>query len=89
MAAPKGRPFSFNFDFMQAQIDIGFDQLVKLVKQLPKSQWTKLKTEMDAQEDSDVKSDMLNFLLNAPTFNKKQLDEIAKARKEISQWREK
>jgi hypothetical protein len=74
---------------MQAQIDIGFDQLLKLVKQLPKNQWTKLKTEVEAQEQADTSSDMLSFLMNAPTFNKKQLDEIAKARKEISQWRTK
>ena len=70
---------------MQVQVDIGFDQLVKLAKQLPKSQWTKLKTEVEAQEQADTSSDMLHFLMSAPTFNKKQLDGIAKARKEISQ----
>lgn len=75
---------------MQAQIDIGFDQLVQLVKQLPKKQWTKLKTEVEEQNTSgSQQSDMLNLLLEAPTFNKKQLSEIAKARKEINQWRKK
>jgi hypothetical protein len=74
---------------MQAEIDIDYDQLVRLVKQLPKNQWTKLKTEVEAQEHANPSSDMLSFLMNAPTFNKKQLDEIAKARKEISQWRAK
>lgn len=72
---------------MQAQIDIGFDQLVKLLKQLPKSQWKKLKTEIEAKEQASSPSDMLEFLLKAPTFSKKQLDEIARAHKEISQWR--
>ena len=74
---------------MQAQIDIGFDQLVKLAKQLPKEQWTKLKAEVETKEQAASSTDMLNFLLSAPTFNKKQLDEIAKARKEISEWRTK
>jgi hypothetical protein len=75
---------------MEAQIDIGFKQLVKLVKQLPKKQWTKLKSEVEEQKvSSDQNSDMLNFLLNGPTFNKKQLDEVEKARKEINQWRTK
>lgn len=75
---------------MQAQIDIGYDQLVKLVKQLPKKQWVKLKSEVEEQIiESDKASDMLTFLLNGPTFSKKQLDEIAKARKEINQWRTK
>jgi len=75
---------------MQAQIDIGYDQLVKLVKQLPKKQWTKLKSEVEENEaPADTQSDMLALLLNGPTFSKKQLDEIAKARKEINQWRTK
>ena len=75
---------------MQARIDIGYDQLVKLVKQLPKKQWTKLKSEMEQNEAiSDTQSDMLTFLLNGPTFSKKQVEEIAKARKEINQWRTK
>jgi hypothetical protein len=66
---------------MRAQIEIGYDQLVKLVKQLPKQQWTKLKSEVEEQDtQADQTSDMLTFLLNGPTFNKKQLDEIAKAR---------
>ena len=75
---------------MQAQIEIGYDQLVKLVKQLPKKQWTKLKSEVEENEaPADTQSDMLALLLNGPTFSKKQLDEIAKARKEINQWRTK
>ena len=36
---------------MQAQIDIGFEQLVKLAKQLPKQQWTKLKSEVEEQKE--------------------------------------
>lgn len=75
---------------MQVQIEIGFDQLLKLVKQLPKKQWTKLKNEIEEQKtEMPVQSDMFSFLLNAPTFSKKQLDEIEKARKEITQWRTK
>lgn len=75
---------------MQAQIEIGYDQLVKLVKQLPKRQWTRLKSEVEENEvSSETQSDMLTLLLNGPTFSKKQLNEIAKARKEINQWRTK
>ncbi|TKK64090.1 hypothetical protein FC093_23335 [Ilyomonas limi] len=75
---------------MQAQVEIGYDQLVKLVKQLPKKQWTQLKSEVEKNEVlTDTQSDMLTLLLNGPTFSKKQLNEIAKARKEINQWRTK
>jgi hypothetical protein len=78
------------FGIMQVQLEIGYDQLVKLVKQLPKKQWTRLKTEVKKNEaPSDSQTDMLTLLLNGPTFSKKQLDEIAKARKEINQWRTK
>ena len=31
---------------MQAQVEIGFDQLVQLVKKLPETQWAKLKKEI-------------------------------------------
>ncbi len=74
------------FGIMQLQVDIGFDQLVKLVKKLPAAQWRKLKTEVEEQPEAvSTSSDLEAFLLNAPTFNKKQLDEIAKTRKAISQ----
>lgn len=73
---------------MQVQVDIGFDQLLQLVKQLPATQWIKLKTEVEKeQKQTDTISDMEAFLLTAPTFNKRQVDEIAKTRKAISQWR--
>ncbi len=78
------------FDNMELQVDIGFDQLVKLAKQLPATQWTRLKREVDKEKiEVTHTSDLEIFLLSAPTFNKKQLNEIATTRKAISQWRTK
>ncbi|MGI4022401.1 MAG: hypothetical protein ACRYFA_12915 [Janthinobacterium lividum] len=75
---------------MQAQVEIGFDQLVQLVKMLPQTQWKKLKQEVDEEKESGKNvSDLEAFLLTAPTFTKKQLNEIAKTRKAINQWRTK
>ncbi len=75
---------------MRVQVDIGFEQLVQLAKQLPLTQWRKLKTEVEKeQQPKEPVSDMKTLLLNAPTFTKKQLDEVAKTRKAISQWRRK
>ncbi len=75
---------------MQIQVDIGFDQLVQLAKRLPATQWTKLKQEVDSEKVADKEVfDMVDFLLTAPTFTKKQLNEIAKTRKAINQWRTK
>jgi hypothetical protein len=75
---------------MQIEVDIAFDQLVKLAKKLPVNQWAKLKTEVDKETKMDSKaSELEKFLLTAPTFTKKQLNEIEKTRKAINQWRTK
>jgi len=75
---------------MQAQVDIEFNQLVKLAKQLPATQWTKLKKEVEEKvEGTEQNSDLISLLLSAPTYSKKQLDGVAKTRKSINEWRTK
>ncbi len=75
---------------MQIQVDIEFDQLVELAKKLPSRQWTKLKRAVENDKEANGQdADLESFLLNAPTFSKKQLDEITKTRKAINQWRTK
>ena len=76
---------------MQVQVDIGFDQLVQVAKTLPKTQWAKLKEEVEAEEKKEHtdNSALIELLLKAPTFSKRQLREIAKTRKAINQWRTK
>lgn len=72
------------------QVEIEFEQLVQLAKKLPAKQWTKLKNEIDkAKKPESQASELEAFLLTAPTFSKKQLEEIDKARKAINQWRTK
>ena len=76
---------------MQVQVDIEFDQLVKLAKRLPVSQWAKLKQEVENEKTTDDRkaADLESFLLKAPTFTKKQFNQIAQTRKAIHQWRTK
>jgi hypothetical protein len=75
---------------MQAQVDIAFDQLVKIAKRLPATQWKKLKKEVEGKMlNTEHNSDLVSLLLSAPTYSKKQLDEVAKTRKTINQWRTK
>src|SRR4051812_2002576 len=77
-----------NFDIMQVQVDIGFDQLVQLAKGLPTTQWIKLKQEVEAQAPVDKeREDFRNLLMNGQTFSKKQLDTVAEIRKRIDEWR--
>jgi len=73
---------------MQVQVDIGFDQLVKIAKKLPKTQWQKLKTEVERNDQGTIDSgDLEAFLLKGPTFTKAQLKVIEENRKAINKWR--
>jgi len=73
---------------MQAEVNIEFEQLVQLAKKLPSNQWKKLKKEVEEKECAESE-DLVSLLLSAPTYSKKQLNEIAKTRKAINQWRTK
>ena len=75
---------------MQTQINIEFDQLVELAKQLPTTQWAKLKKVVEGKSSvAKDNSDLVTLLLSAPTYSKKQLGKVAKTRKAINQWRTK
>ena len=75
---------------MQVQVDIGFEQLVSIVKKLASRQWAKLKSEIERSGKNVAKNqDLEAFLLQAPTFSQKQIDTIAETRKAINQWRKK
>jgi hypothetical protein len=75
---------------MQIQVDIGFDDLIRIVKKLPREQLLKFKSELEKQDVADTQSQELeSFLLSAPTFSDKQLETIEQTRKAINQWRKK
>lgn len=74
---------------MQVQVDIEFDQLLKIVKTLPAGQLKQLKTEIEKKAKSTKSTDLETLLLNGPTATKNQLNTIVKNRKAINQWRTK
>jgi hypothetical protein len=75
---------------MQTQVDIGFDQLLRIVKKLPVEQLRKLKAQIDQKVDAEKsKIDLLALLLKGPVATKKQLKTISNNRKAINQWRTK
>lgn len=74
---------------MRVQVDIGFDQLLKIVKTLPAVQLQQLKDEIEKEVKEDKSVDLETLLLNGPIATKKQLETIAKNRKTINQWRTK
>ena len=75
---------------MEALIDIKFDELLKIVKNLPEAKLSQLKEEIEKEVKQDKnREDFEKLLLNGLTFSKKQLNTIAKTRKAINQWRTK
>jgi hypothetical protein len=75
---------------MQIQVDIGFEQLVEIVKALPDAQLKKLKKEIENNGQPNVlNNDLRSFLMSGPVFSKSQLDTIDQTRKAINQWRTK
>ncbi len=73
---------------MRVQVDIEFDQLLKLVRTLPSGKLRLLKAEIEKGTKSEKsKNDLESLLLNGPTATKKQLETITRNRKSINQWR--
>ncbi len=71
---------------MPAKVEIAFDQLIKLVRELPSGKLRKLKAVIE-REEKKAQTDLTSLLLNGPVATKKQLEQIALNRKAIDQWR--
>ncbi|MGC4233568.1 MAG: hypothetical protein QM594_11370 [Niabella sp.] len=75
---------------MQVQVDIEFDQLLKIVRKLPSMQLRKLKAEIEKEAETVKHNANLEMLLlKGPVATKKQLETIKNNRKAINQWRTK
>ncbi|MDI9365347.1 MAG: hypothetical protein QM541_10380 [Flavobacterium sp.] len=77
---------------MQIQLDIEFNQLVKIVKTLPTAKLQQLKAAIDKETTKanlSKSQDLETLLLNGPVATQKQLDVIDNNRKAINQWRTK
>ncbi len=73
---------------MQLQVDIEFEQLVKMVKTLPSGKLRQLKAVIDKKTVKDKpKVNLRKLLLNGPVATTKQLNAIENNRKAINQWR--
>lgn len=73
---------------MHVKIDIGFEQLVSIVKRLPAKQWAKLKEEVEMKKSiNNEREDFRKLLLRGPQFSENQLNEIIANRKKIDEWR--
>ena len=72
---------------MQVQVDIEFNQLLKIVKTLPSGKLKQLKAEIEKKSKVAKSGKLEELLLNGPTATSKQLNIITNNRKAINQWR--
>ncbi len=72
-------------------IQIGYQQLLEAVRQLPENQLSQLmidiKNNISKPNVVPEVSDFQQFLLSAPTMSKKQHEEFTENRKKFNQWR--
>ncbi len=78
---------------MEFKIDIGYEQLLRLVKQLPAAKIVQLKSELsESLIENKSKSDnteFQNFLLQGPVMTDNQYEQFLENRKWFNQWRTK
>lgn len=73
---------------MEVQVNIGFKQLLKIVKTLPKKQLNQLLDEIEKEKASNEPSSKLEeILLKGPVATKKQLETITDNRNSINLWK--
>jgi len=72
--------------------DIGFDQLMEVIRHLPDDKKSQIQAELATpkKEDTEASRDeFLNLLLNGPTIDDEQYKEYKKIRKHFNRWRTK
>ncbi|GHV72526.1 hypothetical protein FACS1894201_02200 [Bacteroidia bacterium] len=76
---------------MQLTVNIGYDQIVNLVKQLPANQIEKIKQEftqeyIKAKARAEI-SEFQEFLLSGPVMSEQQYKEFNENREHLNAWR--
>jgi hypothetical protein len=77
---------------MELKVDIGFDQLLQAIKQLPADKVDQLKAELAKKSSGKNPQGGFNFqqfLLNGPVMDDDQYKDFKETRKRLNQWRTK
>ncbi|WP_419800772.1 hypothetical protein [Mucilaginibacter sp.] len=75
---------------MEVKVQIPFNELVAIVRQLSSTQKVELQKELiHGTEPVAKKSRLTELLLNGPVFTDEQIEIIEETRKSINQWRTK
>lgn len=78
---------------MELKVDIQYDQLLTLIKQLPAAKIVQLKSDLsdsfiEKKAKSEI-SDFQEFLLKGPVMSDDQYEQFLENRKQFNQWRTK
>jgi hypothetical protein len=78
---------------MELKVDIGFDQLLKAINQLPAAKIAQLKAELSTKTVSNKNhvhsNDFQKLLLNGPVMDNHQYDVYKETRNRLNKWRTK
>jgi len=75
---------------MELKIQVPFQQLLTIVKTLTASQKAKLRAELNEEQlEGKQEEDFIEYLLNGPFYNNKDIQNIEENRKSIAAWRTK
>lgn len=78
---------------MQLTVDIKYEQLIDILKNLPANQLAKIKSDLDNTPITNnivsSKSDFQKLLLNGPVMSDVQFSAFKENRKTFNQWRRK
>ena len=75
---------------MELRLDIGINQLIGLIKQLPTDQKLRLKKEMDRELTKNItietSNDLTEILLSGPVMTKEEEHNFKRFNKEFDKW---
>ena len=76
---------------MELKLDLSYEQLIKLILQLPKSKLVQLRKILDGQTNETTKpliqTDFQKLLLSGPVMNENQYQRFEENRKRFNEWR--
>lgn len=75
---------------MELKVQVPFQELLTIVKKLTPGQKAKLCAELnEEQTETNQQDDFIEYLLNGPVYNDKEIRTIEENRKSIAAWRTK
>jgi hypothetical protein len=75
---------------MEVKLDIGYEQLIAIIHQLPTDEVNKLKAEIEritSERKAEASDDLASFLASGPVMSDEKYQEFEDNRQNFSQWR--